>query len=43
VQLASLPDMVRGYEEVKLRNVESYHQSMAELRAQLGVPAAGTP
>jgi len=43
VQLASLPDVVRGYEEVKLRNVESYHQSMAELRAQLGVPAAGTP
>jgi len=43
VQLASLPDMVRGYEEVKLRNVESYHQSLAELRAQLDGPAAGTP
>ncbi|HEX5303566.1 MAG TPA: indolepyruvate ferredoxin oxidoreductase family protein [Streptosporangiaceae bacterium] len=43
VQLASLPDVVRGYEEVKLRNVESYHQSLAELRAQLDAPAAGTP
>jgi indolepyruvate ferredoxin oxidoreductase len=43
VQLASLPDMVRGYEEVKLRNVESYRQSLAELRAQLDVPAAGAP
>jgi indolepyruvate ferredoxin oxidoreductase len=43
VQLASLPDAVRGYEEVKLRNVESYHQSLAELRAQLDGPAATTP
>jgi indolepyruvate ferredoxin oxidoreductase len=43
VRLASLPDMVRGYEEVKLRNVGSYHKTLAELRAQLDVPAAGTP
>jgi indolepyruvate ferredoxin oxidoreductase len=43
VQLASLPDGVRGYEEVKLRNVESYHRSLAELRAQLDAPAAGAP
>lgn len=33
VRLAELPDMVRGYETVKLRNVEAY---VAELRA-LGV------
>jgi len=26
---------VRGYENVKIRSVESYHQAMAELRAQL--------
>jgi len=26
---------VRGYEDVKLRTVESYRQSLAELRAQL--------
>jgi len=43
VQLASLPDMVRGYEEVKLRNVEAYHQSLAGLRPQLDAPAAVTP
>jgi indolepyruvate ferredoxin oxidoreductase len=35
VQLAELPDGVRGYEDVKLRNVESYRQSLAGLRAQL--------
>ena len=40
VQLASLPDVVRGYEDVKLRNVESYHQFLADLRAQLDAPAA---
>jgi len=39
VKIASLPDVVRGYEEVKMRNVESYHQSLAELRAQLDAPA----
>jgi len=35
VLLAELPDGVRGYENVKIRSVESYHQAMAELRAQL--------
>ena len=35
VRLAELPDVVRGYEDVKMRTVESYHQSLAELRAQL--------
>jgi indolepyruvate ferredoxin oxidoreductase len=40
VQLAELPDGVRGYEDVKLRNVESYRQSLAGLRAQLDeIPA----
>jgi indolepyruvate ferredoxin oxidoreductase len=40
VQLAELPDGVRGYEDTKLRNVESYRQSLAELRAQLDeIPA----
>jgi indolepyruvate ferredoxin oxidoreductase len=43
VQLASLPDAVRGYEDVKLRNVESYHRSLAELRAQLDASAASSP
>src|SRR6266516_4525328 len=40
VQLAELPDGVRGYEDIKMRTVESYHQSLAELRAQLDeIPA----
>jgi indolepyruvate ferredoxin oxidoreductase len=40
VQLAELPDGVRGYEDVKMRTVESYHQSLAELRGQLDeIPA----
>jgi indolepyruvate ferredoxin oxidoreductase len=34
VRLAGLPDRVRGYEAVKMRNVEAYHQAMTELRAQ---------
>jgi len=40
VRLAELPDTVRGYEDVKMRSVGSYHQAMAELRAQLDeIPA----
>jgi indolepyruvate ferredoxin oxidoreductase len=35
VRLAELPDTVRGYEDVKMRAVEPYHEAMAELRAQL--------
>lgn len=31
VEIASLPDMVRGYEEVKLRNVEAYRTRLREL------------
>jgi indolepyruvate ferredoxin oxidoreductase len=34
VRLAELPDGVRGYEGVKMRNVESYHHSLAALRAE---------
>ncbi len=35
VALAELPDMVRGYEDVKLENVARYRDQLAELRAQL--------
>jgi indolepyruvate ferredoxin oxidoreductase len=34
VQVAGLPDMVRGYEEIKLRNVGAYRERMAELLAE---------
>lgn len=35
VALAELPDMVRGYEEVKLANVEKYRAELARLRDAL--------
>lgn len=35
VQIASLPDMVRGFEEVKLRNVDAYRARLRELTEQL--------
>ncbi|MFC8247322.1 indolepyruvate ferredoxin oxidoreductase family protein [Streptomyces chartreusis] len=34
VQIASLPDMVRGFEEVKLRNVEAYRARLRDLTEQ---------
>jgi indolepyruvate ferredoxin oxidoreductase len=43
VQLASLPDIVRGYEDIKLRNVASYHRSLADLRTQLDASTGSTP
>jgi indolepyruvate ferredoxin oxidoreductase len=36
-ELAALPDLVRGYEDIKLNNVERYHYEFARLRSQLGV------
>ena len=33
VTIAELPDMIRGYEGVKMRNVELYHGRLAELLA----------
>ena len=31
VEVAELPDMIRGYEEIKERNVEAYRERLAEL------------
>ncbi|WP_432993705.1 indolepyruvate ferredoxin oxidoreductase family protein [Dactylosporangium sp. CA-233914] len=39
VELAALPDMVRGYEDIKLANVVSYRRRVDELTA--GLPPAG--
>ena len=42
-ELAGTPDLVRGYEDVKLANVERYRERVAELLAGLaGPPALGT-
>jgi indolepyruvate ferredoxin oxidoreductase len=37
VALADLPDMVRGYEHVKMANVERYREEIAGQRAALGL------
>jgi indolepyruvate ferredoxin oxidoreductase len=41
LQIVQLPDMVRGYEEIKLANVERMRERAVELLAQLDAPAAG--
>lgn len=42
VQIAGLPDLVRGYEQIKLASVERYHQQLAELTERLD-PAVAAP
>ncbi|MFL6118933.1 DUF6537 domain-containing protein [Actinophytocola sp.] len=37
-RLAALPDVVRGYEDVKARNVEHYHRELTTLCRELGIP-----
>ena len=36
VELCELPDLVRGYEDIKLASVERFRERAAELRAELG-------
>lgn len=38
VEIANLPDMIRGYEEVKLRNVEAYRSRLTDLTARYRQP-----
>jgi len=33
VEIAALPDLIRGYEDIKLANVRRYHEKLTELRA----------
>jgi indolepyruvate ferredoxin oxidoreductase len=42
VQIAALPDMVRGYEDIKLATVRAYHEKLAELRAEFAASASPT-
>jgi indolepyruvate ferredoxin oxidoreductase len=42
VELASLPDEVRGYEQVKLGNVTRYRERLAGLRREFCEPAEVT-
>jgi indolepyruvate ferredoxin oxidoreductase len=41
VQIAELPDLVRGYEAIKLRGVAAFRARAAELQAQLTAPPRG--
>jgi len=35
--LAELPDLIRGYEQIKLDNIRRYREAARELTARLGV------
>lgn len=41
VQIAALPDIIRGYEEIKLGNVEKYREQLAAMKKNFA--ATGTP
>ena len=43
IEIAQLPDIVRGYEDIKIGNVRAYHTRLAELRAQLTEEEAAAP
>jgi indolepyruvate ferredoxin oxidoreductase len=43
VQVAALPDLVRGYEEIKLATVRAYHEKLAELRAEFTASTSPAP
>jgi indolepyruvate ferredoxin oxidoreductase len=42
-ELAGLPDVIRGYEDIKLRNVERYRARAAELQARIARGEAPPP
>jgi len=42
VQIAALPDQIRGYEDIKLATVRTYHENLAELRTEFSASSAST-
>jgi indolepyruvate ferredoxin oxidoreductase len=42
-ELAGLPDVIRGYEEIKLRGVEKFRARAAELREQIALGGPAEP
>ncbi|HXT88052.1 MAG TPA: DUF6537 domain-containing protein, partial [Trebonia sp.] len=40
VEIAALPDIIRGYEHIKLANVRTYHEKLTELRAEFANAAS---
>jgi indolepyruvate ferredoxin oxidoreductase len=43
VELCELPDVIRGYEEIKLRNVALFRKRAEPLRKRLVASARGEP
>jgi indolepyruvate ferredoxin oxidoreductase len=43
VEIAGLPDLVRGYEEIKLRNVAAYRDRTGDLLARFSQTRRPTP
>ncbi|MGH3281760.1 MAG: hypothetical protein ACRDNW_21840 [Trebonia sp.] len=43
VEVAALPDIIRGYEQIKLANVRVYHEKLADLRAAFAETTTPTP
>jgi indolepyruvate ferredoxin oxidoreductase len=43
VELLGSPDVIRGYEDIKLGNVETWREQVAELRARLDSGEAASP
>jgi indolepyruvate ferredoxin oxidoreductase len=42
LQIAALPDLIRGYEHIKLATVRTYHEKLAELRAEFTAATSPT-
>jgi indolepyruvate ferredoxin oxidoreductase len=42
VRIAALPDLVRGYEQIKLATVRTYHEKLAELLAEFAASCSTT-
>jgi indolepyruvate ferredoxin oxidoreductase len=42
-RIAQLPGLVRGYEDIKMRNVARYHDQVAQATAELLAPTPGAP
>jgi indolepyruvate ferredoxin oxidoreductase len=43
LELFELPDVIRGYEEIKLRNVALFRKRAEALQRRLSRPAAASP
>jgi indolepyruvate ferredoxin oxidoreductase len=40
IQIAALPDQIRGYEDIKLDTVRAYHEKLAGLRAEFAASSS---